>query len=254
MRRLRESLGLREASDYCRSVAACGEFTEREPNWSWSVKMLSWAVNTDATHFLTLQDDALVSPLFWPTLAAMVEAVPDRLIGLEAAHPVGPLLARAGHRWMSTSDFLVGVAWVAPMSVIREFRAWCESALRPGAIQAISEDSLLGLWAAVTGHRVLHPIPTPTGHDTSLASTYANDGHSHRRPTVTWRDGEIYGWQDVDLTRPAFWRQRELPPHLGRFYTSTPLTMARWVNGWSDEDIRRVEDDVVTVRRTRGGT
>jgi hypothetical protein len=52
----------------------------------------------------------------------------------------------------------------------------------------LSEDTMLGLWCAVTRRKVYHPIPTPIDHDTSIPSTYGNDEHHYRKPLVTWRD------------------------------------------------------------------
>ncbi len=130
-------------------------FTDREPNSVWSQKMWRWAVSTGATHFLQLQDDAIVAPNFWPALRAMLEAVPDQVIGLEAAHPLGPEMQRTGRRWYRTRAWLIGVGYVFPVEVLKEFLRWGED--NPGRIAVTNEDTLASQWACETGWDIWHP-------------------------------------------------------------------------------------------------
>lgn len=241
-------------------------FGERAKNHEWSEAMWKWAAETSATHFVTLQDDVLVAPNFWPALRAMLEAMPDQVVGLEVVHPATRALAEDGHRWFTTSEGLVGVGYVLPRSLLREFLEWRAHALKKGAVEAISEDTLLGLWCMVTGLRVHHPIPTLIDHDTSLASTYANDAHANRRPPVKWSDDV---WQEDDeedaledeqsrLESPDFWRESpdypELPiRHLGRFYEATPGLAMRWVEHYGAWDYTQaVRDDGRAALRSLG--
>ena len=221
-----------------------GVLSDKEPNWSWSQRMIAWALSTDATHFVTLQDDARVRRPFWPALHAMLHAMPDHVIGLEAAHPAGPMLRAKGAHWYTTLDFLVGVGWAASISALREYQTWCMTELRPHAIQSVSEDTLLGLWCAATGRRVYHPVPSIIDHDLSVDSTYGHNDHQNRRPTVTWKDGD---WGDA-LEDPSFWKQEDVP-HLGRFYAATPYLFTRWVREFRDGDATRIERDLVRVVR-----
>jgi hypothetical protein len=199
-------------------------FEDREPNYAWSAKLWTWSVETEASHLLQLQDDAIVAPDFWRRLRTMVEAVPDAVIGLEAAHPKGPEVEGC---WYTTADMLIGVGYVVPTAMLREFLAW-RARLRKGAIESVNEDTLLGVWCLATEQRIWHPVPTIIDHDTTVASTYGNDTHEHRRPSVTWRERKV----------PETWHHGAAP-YLGRFYESTPRLARRWIAGATEEDYQR---------------
>jgi hypothetical protein len=205
-------------------------FTDRAPYDVWSGQMWRWGVETGATHFLTLQDDAMVAPNFWPALRGMVEAAPDRVIGLESVHQLS--LACPG-RWYTTSEGLIGVGYVVPVPMLRSFLEWRSGSLCKGGIESVTEDTLICTWALVTGHRIWHPMPTIIDHDTEIPSTYGNDGHTHRRPLVTWRDiepGESAAW----------WKPAREVPHAGQFYGGSVARVARrWVKGATDADWER---------------
>lgn len=174
-------------------------FDERATNKVWPIKMWRWGLETGATHFLTLQDDVLVSPDFWPTLRAMIEANPLRILGLSAVHPLGPEMARQGHRWYRTKSWLVGWAYVLPREDLAEFVGHVDA--NPEEVAAKNEDQMLNDWILATGRDCWQPVPSPVDHDTSIASTYSNDDHSHRRTTVTWR-----GYRREDLVSADWWR------------------------------------------------
>lgn len=235
-------------------------FAEREPNHVWSKKLWSWAAETNATHLVQLQDDARVPPFFWAALSAMVEAVPDQVIGLEVVHPAARALAAEGRRWFTTSDCLVGVGYVMPRELVVEFLAWRASALVDGAVERINEDTLIGLWCLATGRRIWHPLPTIVDHDTTLASTYGNDAHGARRPLVRWDTTRPAGgsWGEDALTNVKEWRgffnAAEGPaaaPYVGRFPGWTIPDLARQVvKGFTDDDYARaMADDGATVVR-----
>lgn len=227
-----------------REVATHRVFPDRAPNWAWSEQMWRWGAETDATHFLTLQDDAIVAPNFWPALRAMLEAVPDQIIALEAVHPAGKTIARAGeHRWYTTADGLIGVGYVMPRSLLQEFLRWRAQELVPGAVEAITEDTLIDVFAIARGMRIWHPCPTIIDHDLSIDSTYGNDKHSHRRPSVLWSDGDVCGWSDSDLESVEWWRPKPGLPHLGRFYARTHWSARMWVRGFQEETWQRAEGD-----------
>lgn len=207
-------------------------FVEREHNHVWSQKMWNWGVESGTPHFLTLQDDVIVSPNFWAELTAMVEAYPDRIIGLETVHPEAKRAHECGARMVETPDGLVGVGYVVPVPTLRRFLDWRSRALCKGGVESITEDTLLCVWAVVSGDPILHPVPTIIDHDTSIASTYGNDAHSHRRPVVTWRDS-------LPGTDAEWWRG--VPPvPLSRFYGDmVPRLARRWVKGATDADWER---------------
>lgn len=173
-------------------------FCERAPNWEWSLKMWTWGAMQEASHFLQLQDDVVIGERFWPQLTAMVAAVPNKIIGLQGAHPSLRLLARDGHRWARSNAWMVGVGYVIPRWLLRDLVDYRASL--PDVIYAsTNEDDLIAQFCIENGHEVWHPIPTIIDHDTTVASTYMNDSHLWRRPIVTWRE---YG---AELEDPGWW-------------------------------------------------
>jgi len=178
-------------------------FDERESNRVWSQKLFRWALDTGASHLLQLQDDAIVAPNFWPALHAMIEAQPDRIIGLEATHPLIPVQHKAGRRWYR-DYWLIGVGYVFPRALLVEYVAWCEA--NPERVAKTNEDSLISEWAYEKKVPIWHPIPTVLDHDLGVPSTYGNDAHHeysmYRRPLVTWRDvPSLEALEDADYWR-----------------------------------------------------
>ena len=198
-RRLLTQLEVDPEREACPHAYELRAFTERATNKVWPRAMWGWALDTGCSHFLTLQDDVLVSPDFWPALHAMLEAQPTRIISLAAVHPLGPEEARQGHRWYRTRSWVIGWAYVLPREVLEGFVAYVDA--HPEHVAASNEDEMLNQWIHATGQETWHPVPSIVDHDTSIESTYGNDDHTHRRTTVTWR-----GWQAGDLCSPDFWR------------------------------------------------
>lgn len=208
-------------------------FTERLPNHVWSEHMWKWGSVQKTTHFLSIQDDAIVSDLFWSLLEDIVVEFPNDIIGLQVAHPVAKIYAQEHKNWFTTCDGLVGVGYCLPTSLLREFLEWRSTCLKEGAIETISEDSLLGLFAMCTGRRIHHPIPTIVDHDTSILSTYGNEGHSNRRSAVF--ASSKYKPNSYDVEIPI--------PHIGRLYTASPKLALDWVKNTTSLDVIRYESD-----------
>lgn len=210
---------------------------ERAPNWVWSERMWRWAAETRASHAVFLQDDLRVCPNFGLATRAMLHAVPDQIISLYNGHPGTKEVAREGGRWCTTADGLVGQGYILPTTLLREFLRWRRDALNPRAVEHITEDTLIDVWAVATGRKVWHPVPTTIDHDLEINSTYGNDGHPYRKPAVTWNDGDICDWTDSDLTSAAFWSPHHgyddhplpAPPHFGRFYRGIHWTVRQHV-------------------------
>lgn len=279
VKRLADQLELDLERDACPHAYDFQLITDRAPNDVWSERMWRWAAESPVEHCLFLQDDVEVCPRFWTALRALLEAVPDQVIGLEVAHPIARALASAEppSRLFTTSDMLIGPGYVLPRALLREFLEWRRTKLRAGWIGTLHEDTMIGLWCATTGRRIYHPVPTLIDHDTSIASTYGNDDHTNRRPHVTWKDGPKHGhaWDPdcTDLEGPGFWkgmfqripymtadgtpagyrRARSMDPavmaagarvpHLGLFYDTTPARARRWVEGVGDREVLRLRQD-----------
>lgn len=193
------------------------EFTDREPNWSWSAKLWQWGAGTGATHLVQLQDDVIVGRDFWPQLRAMVDAVPYDVIGLESVLAIGS-------PWYTTGDGLIGVGYVLPLAVTKDIILWRTLALRAGSIESLNEDQLIGLYCFVHGRKVWHPVPTIIDHDVEMGSTYGNDYHTHRRPALSAVRGD---------PAPASWTVNRNPPHIRNFYGATPALARHHVKGYS---------------------
>lgn len=302
--RLTTALGLDSWDEQPRSEAdilvAYKAFTEKAKAHVWSEALMRWGIEqaeaAGATHLVQLQDDVIPAPNFWPAAAALVAAYPDELLGLETAHPVAPTLASDDDefvRILTTADGLIGVGWIMPIPLVRKFLEWRRTALREGAIEAITEDTLMGVWCLATGRRVYHPIPTLIDHDLSLESTYGNDAHANRRPTVRWDQAAQFhdAWDARELEAVNFWRggrkrirhyapdgstflgmrtaYRNAPPapgavvrHVGRFYDVTPNIARQWVKDFDAEAYRRARADdgqhelrrIAILRQARRGT
>lgn len=213
LKRLREQLAS-PRHEFFMKTRMYSEFSEKEPNWSWSKKLWDWGLETEATHLLQLQDDVQVAPNFWDALNAMIANVPDGVIGLQGAHPKFRTISNDGHRWAVSNAWMVGVGYVIPRSKLKEliqFRdVYEEAALKT------NEDDFIANFMATKRYSVWHPIPTIVDHDTDVKSTYGNDKHLHRKATVTWRD---FGEKEIESE--TFWRvDRDPPiitnPHLNR--------------------------------------
>lgn len=179
------------------------EFRDRESNRVWPYKLWRWGLSTGASHILQIQDDVVVSPNFWSALRAMVEAQPDKVIGLHSNHPLSVAQFRAGRRWYR-DHWVTGPAYVFPRLLLAQFVDWCEA--NPDKAASTNEDSLISHWCTTHKIDVWHPVPTITDHDVGVPSTYGNDSHHeysmYRQPPVTWRDAtSLSAMED-----PDYWR------------------------------------------------
>lgn len=218
------------------------------PNHVWAERVWRWGEEqADASHLLQLQDDVIPMPdRFWSVLTAMVEAAPAVPICLFTIHPIARALRREGCAWFSTSDLWVGPAWAVPREIVRDYNAWRVHGARPGAVQHVNEDTLFGLYCAATGRRIWHPTVSIVDHDTSLDSHYGNKAANHNRPSCSWLDADLpESWAP---TNPLHQPNGEVP-HLGRIYSFTPYSYAKWVldgPAWL-ERLERLERDVIDI-------
>lgn len=227
MERLRSTLGIDAAHPPC----SYREFTDREPNSSWSERMWSWLADTRSDWCLTLQDDVELAPCFWPALHAMLATLDDAgatICGLSSVHPIQVEMARQGHRWFRTRAWIVGWAYAIRRSTLVDFLDWRDE--HPQQAHTVTEDSLLNQFCSDAGVDVWHPIPTIVDHDTTLDSTYANDQHVHRRPWITWRD-----FGEGSLTDRTFWRPGGPPDSVPLLPVPTPRMC--WACGAHQGDV-----------------
>jgi hypothetical protein len=188
MQRVRDALGIQggRVTDAAFDVAY-RELTDPASNKVWPRRMWQWGLDSGAEWFLTVQDDTLPAPCFWRALPAMLMHVgPNAVLGLSAVHPIGPEIARQGHRWYCTQSWVIGWGYAMRRTDLAEFLAWCDA--RPQLVAERNEDDLINIWVHDTCRLTWHPVPSILDHDTSIDSTYDNDRHAHRRSSVTWRD------------------------------------------------------------------
>ncbi len=245
MKRLQDSLS--DAPD------AYEVFSDKAPNHVWSEQMWRWSVAQDVEWCVFLQDDAVVAPEFFYRMRQLVNDAAGAccldIIGLQVAHPAAYPLALEGCRGFTTTDGLVGVGYAIRRTALDEFLTWRAFYLKEGAVENITEDSLVGLWAAVTGRRIYHPIPTIVDHDTAIASTYDNADHANRHSRVRW-----------DTKLPETCTTSTRVPHMGCFYQSTPHLARQWVKGLEDATFKALVGDngqrearrINYARRARG--
>jgi hypothetical protein len=196
----------------------------------WAETQWKWGVSTDADSVVFLQDDIEIPDNFMVLLRAVIEAQPDEMIGLEAVHQAGRALKDERGAWYTTADGVIGVGYVFPKDALRAFLKWRSEELVEGGKEAITEDTLVGCWTLATNRKVWHPVPTVIDHDTTMPSSYGNDAHPMRRPSVTWKD------YDMSLvTGPGWWAPGAKVHHLGRLYEATPNLCAQWVKNWTPE-------------------
>jgi hypothetical protein len=210
---------------------------DRGPISFWSE--LAWRAALHATHWgdwaLFLQDDLALCPRYLATAEALLGSAPSSIVGLETVHPAARELARAGRRWCTTADGLIGRAYALRLDELGAFLDWRRDQLRLGATDAITEDTLLGVYALATGRPIAHPIPSPQLHDLTQASAQGNERDAYRTASVLWTDGDVCGWRLEELVRPTFWAEPGPTPHLGRIWKTTPWIAKQWVKGWTDE-------------------
>jgi hypothetical protein len=196
-------------------------FCERMPNHVWSELIWRWALETNRTHALFLQDDVILAPRFFRILRAMLVAKPSHVIAFHVPQGRARDVFRERRlRWVTSLDGLVGWAYLMPKTHLLDFELWRATELRPRAAELTTEDSLLDAWALDRGVKLWHPVPTIVDHDVELASTYGNDRQLERSPTVTWKDIPLlFSTNDYDsgrLEEPAWWATDAL--ELGRFF------------------------------------
>ena len=250
-RRLEDSLILPGSIGFPYAV-----FDERMANHEWSGKMWAWSASQDDVEWCVfLQDDAVVAPDFFERLTAIVTrgelvygandeiigtTIPQAglrgcrrfdVIGLQVAHPAAPALAAEGYRGFTTNDGLVGVGYAVKRTALKEFLRWRAEGLNGDAGVRITEDSLLGLWCAVSGTGVYHPIPTIVDHDTAIVSTYDNGSHPNRNSRVRW-----------DTPRANVTAQDRIP-HMGNFYAMTPALAKEAVKGIDPKTLSHLAGD-----------
>ncbi len=156
------------------------DYVAREPGkpHEWSSEQwcgaLDKAFKYSATHCVMLNDDVIPCVGFRDVLAEVIKARPAHLINLWNCHELAKEAQKRGLSWLTSVDGLIGNAYVLPVASLRAFLEWRTTSLIDGAVEKLSEDQLLNLWAMQHGALIWHTVPALVEHDTSVPSCYGN--------------------------------------------------------------------------------
>ncbi len=162
---------------------------EPGPPREWSERQWLAGLSAKERYVCCLNDDIVLCPDFIGTLWKVIEAQPGHIIDLRQSDDMAALADGEGKRWITSVDGLVGQAYVIPSDALRAFLDWRASALVPGAVDALSEDQLINLWAMEQGALIWHCVPALVSHDNSVPSCYGNERDAERHPRVPPREG-----------------------------------------------------------------
>lgn len=159
------------------------EFGKAPPH-VWSERQWRAALKPGFTHGLFLNDDLILADEFWEKLEDRIDQRPNDILSLYCSDPRAAELHAKGHRWYTSTDGLIGNAYIYPIWLLEKFLDWRQTALVPGVIETLSEDQLINLFAMATGRKIFHTIPSLVEHDVSIASAYGNEGNAARTASV----------------------------------------------------------------------
>jgi hypothetical protein len=182
----------------------------------FSLNQWRWAVQQPTNYHAFATDDLELVPRFWEVLDAILEVVPNDVIGLLSNHPEAPALAAEHHRFYATNSWVVGPMYVIPHFMLTELLQWPGTLGFDAQYLGWSDDATINGWVRHAGPgRALHPLPTPIEHDPEgLMSTWGRGGgDEYSRERVSWRKLAAQAHLDEarlaeDMLDPAFWRHK----------------------------------------------
>lgn len=161
----------------------------------WGCAKRAWAqgADTDATHHLVIQDDAIICRDFVPGLLRVIAGQPAHVLSL--FHGKRKKLHGA-LRW-GIVEGPYGLAVVMPTPMIREFLDWQDANVHPSLHH---DDGRIGLFLTQTGRDVRVPFPNVVDHRADLKSVmshpsgrvspyYIGDGSPLE---IDWSDQGVY--------------------------------------------------------------
>lgn len=181
-------------------VQADQVWVDRKPGGiraEWRNHARAWkhAAESDATHAVILQDDAVPVTDFRKHVARAAQERPDSLISLYTGNhrPRDEDVTRAvtqaerlGASWLSAETLFWGVGVLVPTRLISEILESCKDSKLP-------YDQRIGLWALKTGSKVLYTHPSLVDHAdraTSVAGRKPDQGVrvAHKVGIPSWND------------------------------------------------------------------
>lgn len=199
----------------------------------WSERQWKGAIAQGRTHCALLNDDVIPCDGFLDVLDAAVRAQPKAILNLYNLHPLAAEADARGFRWLTSPDGLIGNAYVLPTSTLEEFLVWRSLVLKPGAVEELSEDQLVNMFAMTTERLIWHTVPSLVDHDPQIASLFPKN-MQHRasvgpRPGMPrdWRSDALHTgrfflgnhWALLTHTRPEAWRELGLVERAYKLHT-----------------------------------
>ena len=155
-----------------------------------------------------MSDDLTIGPRFWDVVSAMVEAVPDQAIALDALHPRGKEVQAAGGHWYRCKAWLAGPAMLWPKDMLIDHLAWRDRRSLK-YIRETGDDTAFNEYLFQNDRSSWHPVPAMVDHDADLPT--AQTGivervEQFRRPPVLW-----HGYDLDELSRVETWKPKDVP-------------------------------------------
>lgn len=195
----------------------------------WMRSQWELGLESGADHILFLTDDLNLAPGFPDIVRAIVNAVPDKAIGLVGNHPA--IGRRPAGAWYRCRAWLVGPALLIPRAILEPFYDWWAAKPAggaPGCKGYHNDDSWLNEYLSAHGLDSWHPIISPVEHRIDLASTVGHgDSTSYQRLSWRRRFSPLYlhglyqgwvwqetgeGWRTELMRRPEYWAPTPEPP------------------------------------------
>lgn len=180
----------------------------REHASTWATRLWERCAEHDGPS-VCLNDDVILHPDFVRICAAMIEAVPDRVLSLHTNIPG----AEAVHGSWVRCYWTTGPGYILPPGYAAGLLDYAAS-LPHDFTALINEDNLLIHYAYERGEPAWAAIPAPMVHDVATKSTLGYDGHPNRTPTVPWDGRPRPHILDWPLTSSEFWRTAGIDPPL----------------------------------------
>jgi hypothetical protein len=180
-------------------------------NWLNAMRM---GYDSDATHIVSLPDDAIICEDFGAILQACIEARPDDVIECYVNHP-----ALRTHDiptcWYSTSDGFTGVGGCIPRALLMEHIVW---RTQRAELDDYPNDAGVNLWAADTGRLIYKTAWSLVQHDQRLPSLCGNGKQAD--------EGHVRdGLRPVGKARHGV--QSDVRNFLGRTYIASDMVPGR---------------------------
>lgn len=194
----------------------CDPIQEKAPTPVLCWSLFATASWRQGSHSAFFDDDVMLAPRSFDIMQAMVTAVPDKIIGLEAVSPYACSLHLTKNNWYRTKSWLVGRGYILPEEDLEDWRIWLLREWRRLATKGC--DSIMNEWISETGREVWHPLPTIVDSATGILPSALGgvppiepDYVGELRSPCRWNTVGIQVTVD-EMCNPDFWAPRDNVP------------------------------------------